>query len=62
MKRLLLAGVLVFSLGSCSDPADSPECKRWQSRYEGADVFTGATEALVRAKLLEERPDGCPIP
>jgi hypothetical protein len=74
VKRILAAALAAFAFTACSDPADSPECKRWQSKYEQTrfldDTYTDALGdehqstlgALLRAGMLENRPDGCLIP
>jgi hypothetical protein len=52
----ILAGV--FILFGCKDPADSPECKEWQTKYMQA----ARTPGLSTSDLLKQRPEGCPIP
>jgi hypothetical protein len=63
MKRsAVLLAVLAMLATGCSHPEDSPECKDWQSRYEITRGMDQTIGALLRSKLLKERPDGCPIP
>lgn len=69
MKRIVLAGLLLLAGCSEAAAADSAECRRWQSDYEGTHVYDHGPDgepnelgAMLRSHLLEKRPEGCPIP
>ena len=51
------SAVLAVALPACKNPADTPECKKWQAFYK---MFEGDPSA--QGFLLNGRPDGCPIP
>jgi hypothetical protein len=60
MKRYLLVAALLAVVG-CSDPADSPECRKWQKdTLSLASLLNDRDVAL--SSTIDERPDGCPIP
>lgn len=69
VKTVVVVTILALAAPACDDPADSPECKKWQSQYAGTEQFDYAEDgtpsslgALLRQGLLEKRPDGCLIP